>query len=256
VHPYSASGEHPWLGWYSGSWLDYNKPTNISIVAEYGAQALPDIDNLRKIIPEEHLWPITDAQWDLWEFHNFRRKETFQYAKVPKGTTPAEFIRNTQEYQAKLIKLATESYRRQRYHPVSGIFQFMFVEDWPSMNWGILDYWRSPKLGYFALKQAYQPVLPSIKWKQETYKWGENVWVINDLTTSFPSAKLTYSLRAGKSLLESHNLTDNIDADSGRIVKTLSWNNLSPGHYELAYTIADNNGHNLGVNSHEFDVRP
>ena len=260
VHPYSASAEHPWLGWYSGSWLDYNKPTKISIVAEYGAQALPDIANLRKIIPEVDLWPVTDAQWDLWEFHNFRRKETFKYAKIPKGNTPAEFIHNTQAYQAKLTKLAAESYRRQRYQPVSGIFQFMLVEDWPSMNWGILDYWRSPKQGYFALKQAYQPVLPSIEWKQEAYKKGETasfeLWAINDLPNTYKNAKITYSLRAGKNLLETHELTENIAPDSGRKIKTLSWNNLNPGHYELVYKIADNKGNSLGVNSHEFDIKP
>ena len=260
VHPYSASGEHPWLGWYSGSWLDYNKPTNISIVAEFGAQALPEINHLRKIIGEEDLWPVTDEQWDRWEFHNFRRKETFQYAKVPKGSTPAEFIRNTQEYQAKLIKLAAESYRRQRYHPVSGIFQFMFVEDWPSMNWGVVDYWRLPKLGYAALKIAYQPVLPSIEWQQESYKRGETasfeLWAINDLPTFYPDAKVTYSLRAGKNLLETHDLSINVAADSGEKIKTLNWNDLVPGHYELVFTIADNKGNNLGVNSHEFDVKP
>jgi beta-mannosidase len=260
VHPYSASGEHPWLGWYSGSWLDYNQPTKISLVAEYGAQALPDITNLRKIIAEEDIWPVTDQQWDRWEFHNFRRKETFKYAKVPMGSTPMEFIGNTQKYQAKLIKLAAESYRRQRYHPVSGIFQFMFVENWPSMNWGVVDYWRLPKLGYAALKQAYQPVLPSIEWKQESYKRGETVnfelWVINDLPTSYPDAQITYSLRAGKTLLETHKLTMDIAADSGKKIQALSWSNLVPGHYELVYTIADNKGNNLGVNSHEFDIKP
>jgi beta-mannosidase len=260
VHPYSASGEHPWLGWYSGSWLDYNQPTNISLVAEYGAQALPDINHLRKIIGEEDLWPITDQQWDRWEFHNFRRKEAFKYAKIPMGNTPAEFIRNTQEYQAKLIKLAAESYRRQRYHPVSGIFQFMFVENWPSMNWGVVDYWRLPKLGYAALKQAYQPVLPSIEWKQESYKRGEivsfDLWAINDLPTSYPDAQITYSLRLGKTLSEMHKLTEDIPADSGRKIKTISWNNLVPGHYELVHTISDNKHNNLGVNSHEFDIKP
>ncbi|MEQ1559365.1 MAG: sugar-binding domain-containing protein [Methyloglobulus sp.] len=260
VHPYSASGEHPWLGWYSGSWLDYNQPTKISLVAEYGAQALPDIANLRKIIAEEDIWPVTDQQWDRWEFHNFRRKETFKYAKVPMGSTPVEFIGNTQKYQAKLIKLAAESYRRQRYHPVSGIFQFMFVEDWPSMNWGVVDYWRLPKLGYAALQQAYQPVLPSIEWQQESYKRGETanfeLWAINDLPTAYPDAQIIYSLRAGKTLLERHKLTMDIAADSGKKIQALSWSSLVPGHYELVYTIADNKGNKLGVNTHEFDIKP
>ncbi|NOU21797.1 MAG: glycoside hydrolase family 2, partial [Methyloglobulus sp.] len=160
----------------------------------------------------------------------------------------------------KLIKLAAESFRRQRYHPVSGIFQFMFVEDWPSMNWGVVDYWRSPKLGYYALKQAYQPILPSIAWKQESYKCGETanfeLWAINDLPTSYPKAQISYSLRNGKTLLETHKLTTDLAADSGRKIKTLNWKSLLPGHYELRLTIADTKGNRLGENMYEFDIKP
>lgn len=260
VHPYSSTAEHPWLGWYSGSWLDYNKPTKIAMVAEYGAQALPDLSSLRKIFNENELWPVTDKQWQKWEYHNFQRKETFENAKVPRGDSIAEFIQNTQQYQAKLIKLAAESYRRQRYQPVNSIFQFMFVEDWPSMNWGVVDYWRTPKPGYYALKQAYQPVLPSIAWEKESFNSGEaaqfSLWVINDLLKSFPKARLSYSLRNSQTLLETNTVELDIHPDTGKEVKTLEWNNLPSGHYEIVAQIADNRGKSLGINTHEFEINP
>lgn len=44
-------------------------------------------------------------------------------------------IRNTQAYQSQLVATAAESYRRQRYQPVTALFHFMFVETWPSINW-------------------------------------------------------------------------------------------------------------------------
>lgn len=260
VHPFSSSTEHPWLGWYSGHWLDYNQPSKVSLVAEYGAQALPDLANLRKIVGENNLWPETDQQWEMWDYHNFQKKAAFKIAYIPMGRTPAEFVQNTQQYQAKVIKFAAEALRRQRYHPVSGIFQFMFVEDWPSMNWGAIDYWRVPKLGYYALKQAYQPVLPSIAWTQENYKQGEaanfDLWAINDLPQSYAHAQVIYSLRKGNAFLEQHKIAINLAADSGNKIKSLSWRNLTPGHYELIYTIADSKGNNLGINSHEFDIKP
>ncbi len=258
VHPFSASSEHPWLGWYSGNLLDYNGTSQVSLVAEYGAQALPNLPDLRKILSEDNLWPETEAQWSVWEYHNFQRKTTFGIAKVPMGANPAEFVNNTQAYQAKAVKLAAEALRRQRYQPVSGIFQFMFVEDWPSMNWGVLDYWRTPKAGYFALQQAYQPVLPSIAWTQESYKKGEpaefGLWIINDLHHTYPKAKIAYSLRSAEKLLETQKLEVNIAADSGRKIKDVHWPQLNPGHYELVFTITDSAGLILGVNSHEFDV--
>jgi beta-mannosidase len=216
--------------------------------------------SLRKIFSEEDLWPTTEAQWEKWEFHNFQRKETFAYAQVPMGSTPAEFVSNTQAYQVKVIKLAAESYRRQRYQPVNSIFQFMFVEDWPSMNWGVVDYWRNPKSGYYALQQAYQPVLPSIAWEREDFTPGETasfaLWLINDLHTAFQNARLTYSLRNAKTLLETQTLDVDIAADSGRMIKNLSWQNLPVGQYELIAKVTTADGKPLGINTHEFVVRP
>ncbi len=40
-------------------------------------------------------------------------------------------IRNTQAYQSQLVATAAESYRRQRYQPVTALFHFMFVETGP-----------------------------------------------------------------------------------------------------------------------------
>jgi beta-mannosidase len=259
VHAFSGTLEHPWLGWYSGVWQDYNKPAAFDIITEYGAQALPGLPSLRKIFNEADLWPTTEPQWAKWEYHNFQRKETFTLAKVPMGSTTAEFVNNTQAYQVKLIKLAAESYRRQRYQPVNCIFQFMFVEDWPSMNWGVVDYWRTPKSGYYALQQAYQPVLPSIAWEQEHFKLGETakftLWVINDLWQAFPKARLSYSLRNAKTLMATQMLETDIAADSGRVIKTLAWRNLAAGHYEIVAKVETADGKPLGINTHEFDVQ-
>ena len=200
-HRASETGEHPWFGWYSGSWKDYNRPTERGLITEFGAQALPDLDSLRRIFPDDALFPNTESEWALWGFHNFQRKETFELAGVEQGDTTEEFIRNTQDYQAKLTKLAAESYRRQRFQPVGAIFQFMFVEDWPSLNWGVVDYWRRPKAGYEALRTSYQPLLPSIAWGVETIRSDESpsalgleLWVVNDLPNAPANARLTWTL--------------------------------------------------------------
>lgn len=259
VHAFSSTAEHPWLGWYSGSWLDFNKPSTVPIVAEFGAQALPGLDGLRKIFDEADLWPTSQEQWDKWAYHNFQHRETFENAKLDMGKNPAEFVKNSQVYQAKLIKLAAESYRRQRYTPVNSIFQFMFVEDWPSMNWGVVDYWRIPKLGYYALQQAYQPVLPSIAWEQEHFKLGETVnfklWAINDLLQDFPQADFDYSLRHKNQILKTESFKVDIAADSGVQVKELIWDDLPLGHFNLVVKIKDRDGNVLGVNTHEFDMQ-
>ncbi len=78
---------------------------------------------------------------------------------------------------------AAESYRRQRYQPVTALFQFMFVETWPPST-GVVDYLRQPKAGYYALQRAYQPILPSIEPVTASWRQGSpatvRLWAIND----------------------------------------------------------------------------
>lgn len=250
--------EHPWLGWYSGKWQDYAKPTQQAIITEFGAQALPNLPSLRRIFTDATIWPQTNADWEQWHYHNFQKHETFNIAQVPQGKNPQEFIDNTQQYQAQLTQLAAESYRRQRFQPVSTIFQFMFVEDWPSVNWGIVDYWRNPKPGYTALKTAYQPILPSIAWKSQALKPGEsqtlNLWVINDLWQPFPQARLSYTLQRDWKTVVTKTMPVAIAADSAQNITTLQYPVLQPGQYQLLVQITQPDATVLGQNTFKFTV--
>ncbi|MEM7252633.1 MAG: sugar-binding domain-containing protein [Pseudomonadota bacterium] len=258
VHRHSATAEHPWLGWYSGHWKDYAKPTEESLITEFGAQALPDVESLRRIVGDEHLWPTDDRSWRVWDYINFQRRETFEIAKVAQGGSVEELIDNTQQYQAQLIQFAIESYRRQRYEPVGGIFQFMLVEDWPSINWGVLDYWRNPKPGYFAMKRGFQPVLPSIEWQKQTYGPGEsvtfNVWAINDLQQRFADAQLSVSVARDGDVVDEQHFPLDLRADSGRPVFAWSKSALEAGAYTADVVIEDANGIVLGENQYQFEV--
>lgn len=162
AHPNSDTAEHPWLGWYSGSWLDYARPTTEPLITEFGAQALPNEATLRTIFPAWAIWPTTDKAWAIWDYHNFQKHETFAIAQVPQGPDLQTWIANSQAYQARLTAFAAERYRLQKYRPVGAIFQFQLLDPWPSVSWGALDHLRRPKAGYMAMARAYQPTLPVI----------------------------------------------------------------------------------------------
>ena len=259
VHGHSATAEHPWLGWYSGSWLDYAKPTDQTLVTEFGAQALPDEDGLRRIFPEHALWPDTDEDWDLWAYHNFQKHELTNIAGVKIGNNIAEFIENTQSYQAKLTKYAAESLRRQKYNPVGGAFQFLFNEDWPSINWGIVDYWRNPKPGYQALKIAYQPVLPSLEWTSNEFAVGDQVevgiWLINDLYKTYKDARYELSLSGPFEIVKAAEYI--IDIDEDVVEKIATWKKTinRKGDYTLVARIITNTNETLSVNDYKFSVK-
>ncbi len=260
VHTASLTAEHPWFGWYSGSVADYAKRVDETLITEFGAQALPSMDSLERIFDPAMLWPAKDGDWDIWRYHNFQPRETFKIAKISRGESIHELVRNTQEYQRRLIKFAAESYRRNRYRRVAGIFQFMFVESWPSVNWGVVDYRRKTKPGYDAMRIAYQPVLPTIASVEDHFEAGAvpefPIWIVNDLHRKFDEVKLHSSLWHGEKMIDSRVDTVAIDADSAAFARTRSAPNLVGGKYSLRLKLVDRSGEVLGTNYQTFTVSP
>ncbi len=156
----SHPSEHAWHGWYAGTYKEFARPTPHSVITEFGAQAVPEVATLRTFLRADQLWPIVGKNLETWEYHDFQLRELRDIAKVPLGARVEDLVRNSQAYQARLTQFAVENLRRQKWQPVTAIFQFMFVEHWASMNWGVVDYLKRPKAGYQALARAYQPVLP------------------------------------------------------------------------------------------------
>lgn len=259
VRKESATKEHEWMGWYFDHWLAFSRPAPTPWSTEFGAQALPNLKSLERMFSKALLWPDTEAKWQVWEYHNFQRKETFECAGVKQGRNIEEFIANSQHYQARLIQFAVENYRRQRYAPVSAVFQFMFVENWPSINWGIVDYWREPKAGYEALRVAYQPVLPSLEWKQDEYEAGASprigLWAINDTWSGFEHASYTVTLyREGKPL-DMLKLPLEMLPDSGYKLRDYALPVLEKGQYEIKAEITGQDGKSMGRNQYRFSVK-
>jgi beta-mannosidase len=259
VHEASRTAEHSWLGWNAGAWSDYANPTTQTLITAFGAQALPDLENLRRFIPEDDLWPADDAGWDKWKYHAFQPHEAFEVAKVARGASIAELIANTQRHQAELLQFAAESYRRQKHAPVGAIFQYMFNESWPSATFGIVDYWRRPKAGFAALARAYQPVLPSIAWTPQPEPFtpaklvSATVWIVNDLWTGFDEASLEWTLRTGAKVVESMRTTVNVAPDSALPVTRFE-KTLAAGDYTLIASVDDSRGRPLGRNQWSFRV--
>jgi beta-mannosidase len=258
VHRASLSSEHQWQGWYSGHWTDFSKPTPQPLITEFGAQALPSIQSLRRIFNDDEIFPDSDRKLEGWEFHNFQKDETFKTAKVERGKDIHEFITNSQAYQARLIQLAAESLRRQKYKPVGAIFQFMFVEDWPSVSWGVLDYWRQPKPGYQALARAYQPLLPSIEWSVEQPSAGSmlefGLWLVNDLPRTQDGLLLSWELDCNAQVLAADSFKTRVDADAAMRLRTITSPALPSGGCTLHIWLQGSDATLLAENQYDFNV--
>lgn len=242
IHPVSKTGEHPWFGWYSATPMKYTEPTKEIMITEFGAQALPRLSSLQKIFPNEHLWPTTKKSWALWDYHNFQHRETFETAKVEKPENLQAFITNTQNYQSKVIRIAANAYRLQRYKPLGAIFQFMFVEDWPSVNWAVVDYYRDTKPGYDTLKHAYADVSGLIEYSIDKHPPGlinVPVYAVNDLWHE-TQARIQIELRDQTDSLFNTFKVIRLPADAKQHVETVS-KELAVGRYTLRVVTHANN---------------
>jgi beta-mannosidase len=198
VHHDSGTGDgHYYYGWYDGKLDDVAKAKESPFVTEYGAAALPSVDTLRTMFDAATLWPQTLQDWETWKFADFQPKITFDIARVAQGNDLGAFVLNTQRYQATVIRYTTELLRRRKWSGSTGIYQFMFVDDWPSITWSVLDYYRRPKLGYAAVQASMQRLLPSLEYDPQDPSSPIGIYVVNDFLHSFPNARVTWRVTGG-----------------------------------------------------------
>lgn len=182
VRTHSDFSEHPYPGWYEGQRQTFAALPGAPLITEFGAQALPDPEALAEMLEPEALWP---PDWTRWAYHDFQYEQTFWIAEVAPGASLAEFVRASQHYQAELLHDAIDHYRRARFAPITGVFQFMFVDGWPSITWSVLDHRRRPKLGYHVLKTVMAPLYLSLRLPTRRHRAGTplplDLVLINDL---------------------------------------------------------------------------
>ncbi|PKL87644.1 MAG: beta-galactosidase [Ignavibacteriae bacterium HGW-Ignavibacteriae-2] len=185
--------EHPYDGWYWGDKEHYAATHMGPIVTEFGAQALPVVESMKKMFTDKEINP---PDWVKWKYHNFQYEQTFHIANVERGNNISQFVENSQNYQADVIKTAIDFYRRKKFDAINGVFQFMMIDCWPSITWSVVDYYFTKKKGYYALQQTFQPVYISVKVRQKKYFAGKklnlDLWVINDLHTSFENTEMIF----------------------------------------------------------------
>jgi beta-mannosidase len=195
-HRDSGAGDgHSYTGWYVFQIGDLVKDLpKENYVTEFGAEGLPALETLKAMFDEATLWPDTPLDWEAWKFADFQPDQTFNLAKVKMGKSIQEFIASSQRYQANLIRYQTEVFRRAKWTRSTGLYQFMFVDDWPSITWSVVDYYRRPKLAYAALRDSMQRLLPSVEYAIHDANGPVAIWVVNDHLQPVPKATVKWKI--------------------------------------------------------------
>lgn len=190
--------EHAYDGWYWGTYQHYAGAPMGPLVTEFGAQGLPHAGSLKQFL--NSTTPPYD--WNEWRYHDFQPDQTFNIAGVQTGDSLDEFVENSQNYQALLLEFAINQYRRRKGKGITGVFQFMLIDCWPSITWSVIDYYGVPKKGYHAIKKSFDPLLLSVFLRQEKFHPGSmlnfEIWVVNDRYDSYENCRIEVLLNGSR----------------------------------------------------------
>lgn len=154
--PYEYVGPDYWyVDTKNGGAFGFNTETGI------GAN-IPQIESLRRMIPEDELWPLSEA----WDRHcttsGTAMNSMDELVRTIEGIYGGaddlvDFVRKAHAVDYDATRAMFEAFRVNT--PVStGIVQWMLNSAWPSIYWQLYDYYGVPAAAYYATKKACEPV--------------------------------------------------------------------------------------------------
>ena len=153
--PYEYVGPDYWyVDTKAGGAFGWNTETGI------GAN-LPQLESLKRMIPEEALWPLSD----VWDYHCTASTSDMNTTKVLQETVNAlyggfdsleDFVRKAHAVDYDGTRAMFEAFRI-RVPKTTGIVQWMLNSAWPSLYWQQYDWYGVPTAGYYGTKKACEP---------------------------------------------------------------------------------------------------
>ena len=201
-HTSSPYGGPTGNGPLEGDWHDY---TTINFaphasVPLFGSEVLrasvPSLASMRRFLSEEEVWPKGfspairkpgQPAWPpAWAYHStgvgtWDRIGAIQEYCDPAsaeelirviGTAHGEYLRDRVERQRRGVPDGAPDGNRRCW----GNIVWRLNDSWPMIYSSVIDYYLQPKIAYYFLRRAYEPVLVSFEKSQDRIC----VWVVND----------------------------------------------------------------------------
>lgn len=128
--------------------------------SEIGCTCVPSLETIKRMIPEDRLWPIND----VWGIHDFTMKGaqnasnylSLMEKRFGSSSTFEEFCIRAQMLNYETHKAMYECYAA---NPQSnGLMMWMSQSAWPSFVWQTFDYYYDQTAAFFACKKAAEPI--------------------------------------------------------------------------------------------------
>lgn len=143
--------------------------------------AVPPLESIKKMIPEDHLWPIDE----FWEFHcglnEFATLDRYRQAidrRYGKAGNVEEFACKAQVLNYELMRPMFEAFRANK-ATATGVVQWMLNAAWPKMYWQLYDKYLMPNGAFYAVKKACEQL-------HLLYNYGDrSIYAVNDNLAAF-----------------------------------------------------------------------
>lgn len=151
--------------------------------SEFGVQGTPSVHTLNKILSEKNIWPPS-KQNKVWMHHGPWWFNYDQMVEIFGGFQDIwEYSCLSQYIQAEALRYSVESNRRRKYQ-CGGVIPWQFNEPWPNAHCtNSVDYYLRPKMAYYYIKKAYEPLHVSLKYPAQLFEKEVSceVWVNSSL---------------------------------------------------------------------------
>ena len=123
---------------------------------------MAQLESLKKMIPEESLWPLSD----VWDYHCTAAASDMNSTRQLQETVNGlyggfdglnDFVRKAHAVDYDGTRAMFEAFRV-RVPKATGIVQWMLNSAWPSIYWQQYDWYGVPTAGYYGTKKACEPV--------------------------------------------------------------------------------------------------
>jgi beta-mannosidase len=218
----------PWT--FIDGYFDYYNQGDWLFQGEFGVNALSDVMTLNSIIPEEEKRHIQTQDTEFYLSKNSMwwnsSKRDYMFAGVKEFLDLKERVFVSQWIQAESISYAIER-NRSRAYASSGNNIWQLNEPWPNVECtSIIDFYKRKKLAFYAIKQAYKPLIIMAK-------FNDFMWKLNDYIS-----------------VDVSNFMHDIDAD----ITIELWNETTRLYDFTTHQIIHRGSqHILGMDCHELD---
>ncbi len=202
---------------------------------EYGSSGASSLETLKRIMPEESLWPVSlsDPYWIWHKGVNAYGPENWlapsQYTRLFGQLPDLETtIRCSQFVQAEGLRYANQSHRRNKWHR-SAFASWTLNEPWPNAAHGCLvEYYGTPKMAYYYAKKSCAPVDVSCVYSSLVISQEKpldvEVWVSNIYDDQMTDYELRWRIfnTHGQNVYEGKK-NINISGDQSEIAGKILW---------------------------------